>query len=264
MKRKVVKIAVSLIFVFLFLAGCSMLKKNPVSTEKTDSTERILPSSFGHQVLPESTGTVEPEKNPQLPALNRVDWNSAKEYTGDWTSYVWSELAYSLNRNRTGFSTVSWKGYAMSDWAYTSSDQWAYTQVSEYMGGSVGTTGMIRLQYTNPPWSWIERGGWCKFFANLILFRSSYGIGGGYHLVLPSGYSYATEDVRNARKGWVIQNPSIPHTAMVAENLGWGLDLIDANWVGGNGNYYIARHSMSWSQLAGFKAYKPTRMVRFY
>ena len=203
---------------------------------------------------------------PEIPGVAlSIDWNSASTYSGDWSNYIVSEECYALFPWRNGSSPVSYNGLAMGGWDYVASDQWAFQQVSAYSGNTVGTVGTTTLAGTVPANATVGRGGWCKFFANLVLFRSSYGIGGGKHLVLPYGYDYANESVYNAKPGWVIQRGgSSPHTAIVIANLGWGLDVVDANYVGGNGKFLISRHPFSWAQLSGYGAYRATRMLRFY
>jgi hypothetical protein len=257
MKRMLLIALVAIAMLSLFSAGCS--------NEKVVNTVDQQIFNVAPENIPQiSTQEANQQDTTGLPVICSIDWGSAREYQGNWTEWVISEARYTLCRNRSGSSSVSLGGMSMSDWNWAGDDSWAYNQVVLYQG-SPGTTGMVQVRNTQPPNSFIERGGWCKFFANLVLFRSSYGIGEGYHLVLPSGYNYATQDIHNAQRGWVIQRGgSSPHTAIVAENLGWGLDLIDANWIGGNGNFYIARHPMNWSQLSGFHAYFPTRMLRFY
>ena len=178
-----------------------------------------------------------------------------------WGNRIVSEAFYSLNQSRTGGSNVSYHGWAMSDWNYVESDRDADKRISWYIGGCGnrgGAGGTVSLQDYNSTWKTCHKGGYCKYFVDLVLYRSSYGWGGNKHLVLPSGTSYATRSVYDAQPGWVLQS-SMPHSGIVVARYGGGLDVIDSNWVGGDGNYAISRHFMSWSELIskGFKAYNP-------
>lgn len=184
-------------------------------------------------------------------------------YGGDWSNNIISEAFYTLNRYRTGTSGVIYQGQALSDWPYVASDPGALSSMTSYIGGTYWRGGI------DGTWNGGSRGGYCKFFVDLVLYRSSYGIGNGYHLVLPAGtYNYGgympAYDVHQASRGMVVQRGgSNPHSAIVVANLGWGLDLIDSNYIGGDGNFVIARHALSWSQLSSFTAYRANYMRQF-
>ncbi|MEK7637605.1 MAG: hypothetical protein AAB402_04455 [Patescibacteria group bacterium] len=183
-------------------------------------------------------------------------------YGGDWSNNIISEVYYSLNKYRTGTSGVVYQGLALSDWGYARDDTGALNAMTIYIGS--GNRGGI-----DGTWNRGSRGGYCKFFVDLVLYRSSYGIGGGYHLVLPAGtFNYGSYmpayGVQQATRGMVIQRGgTYPHTAIVVANLGWGLDLIDSNFTGGDGNYVISRHALAWTDLAGYTAYRATYMRQF-
>lgn len=144
----------------------------------------------------------------------------------------------------------------MSDWPYPWQNDCcdALGRVTRLMyGTSTASRGALGT------WNGYQQGGQCKFFVNLVLYRCSYGYPGG-HLFLPSGYSYATRPWREARPGWIIQAPAHrPHTAIVVANGGSWLDVIDANWTGGNGKYLISRHRLSAVTLDQweFRGYNP-------
>lgn len=173
-----------------------------------------------------------------------------------WGNNVLSEAFYALSQSRSGRSSLMYNGYSMSDWRYP------------WEGDCCNALDRVTsLMYPNPAdrgslGKWLgtyQQGGQCKFFANLVLYRSSYGYPGG-HLFLWSGYSYAPYSWQQAQTGWIIQAPvGRPHTAIVVMRYGDGLDVIDSNWVGGNGNYAIARHPMSAATLNSwsFKACNP-------
>ncbi len=187
-------------------------------------------------------------------------------YTGDWTNNVLSETRYALSRSRSGTSSLTRNGLYMGDWNYVSggTDPSALQKITQKYSGPAGTGTYGFHVYA--------QGGWCKFFVDLVLYRSSYGLSGGYHLTLPSGYTYAQTDVRRAGPGWVIQS-ALPHTAIIdapyrdasGAQIGWW--VIDANWVGsGTTNmYWIAKHPLSFSTLNayGFRAWLPSQMSLF-
>lgn len=173
-----------------------------------------------------------------------------------WGNNLISEAFYALCEQRSGSSHKFYYGQPMSDWEYP----WrgdccnALNRVTSLMYGS-NTSWRGGLG----TWNGFQQGGQCKFFANLVLYRSSYGYPGG-HLFLPSGYSYAPYGWRQAQAGWIIQAPSSrPHTAIVVANHGSSLEIIDSNWIGGDGNFAIGRHWLSASTLDnwGFRAYNP-------
>ncbi len=201
---------------------------------------------------------VEPIIQADLPDSN-IDMQAERVNGPAWENNVLSEVCYALSQSRSGYSTKSWNGYAMGDWPYPWQGDCcnALGKVTSYMyGGCTSCRGSLGLwlgQY--------QQGGECKFFVNLVLYRSSYGFPGG-HLILPGGtYSYyGAQNWRNAGPGWIIQSASMPHTAIVVANYGYGLSVIDANWVGGRGSYAIARHIIYAGTLDanGFVAYRPT------
>lgn len=184
-----------------------------------------------------------------------------------WGDRIVSEAFYALSRNRTGGSNVTHCGNAMSDWPYVESDRVADERISEYIDGDDcgnrgGAGGSTSLKDCDDSYDTCFKGGYCRYFVDLVLYRSSYGWGGGQHLVVDrSGTSYATESTRSAQKGWVIQANGRygPHTAIVVYVYPGGLDVVDSNWTGGDGNFLISRHFMSWGTLDswGFKAYNP-------
>ncbi|USN53780.1 MAG: hypothetical protein H6760_01260 [Candidatus Nomurabacteria bacterium] len=181
----------------------------------------------------------------------------------EWYNQVVSEAKYTLCQLRNGTSHEVYQGKAMGDWPYPHQGDCcnALGVVRQYMygGGSPGPLG---------EWNGFQQGGWCKFFVNLVLYRSSYGYPGG-HLLLPtSTYRYNNpRPVSEAQPGWILQSETLPHTAIVVERLGGGLDVIDSNWIGTykrpDGSYYysyaIARHEITNTELDryDFMAYRP-------
>lgn len=183
-----------------------------------------------------------------------------------WEANLLSEAKYALSQSRSGYSNLIYRpsqyiSYYMSDWAYPTQGDCcdALGTVTKLMYGSTTSPSRGALG------KWLglyQQGGECKFFVNLVLYRSSYGFPGG-HLKLPGGgvYTYKNpQNWRNAQPGYILQSASMPHTAIVVANYGSGLTVIDANWVGGRGSYAIARHNLSAADLDanGYSSYRPT------
>jgi len=202
--------------------------------------------------------------NQDLPEIGKNDSTPSNQKAAYWGNRIVSEAFYSLNRWRTGTSNAVYAGLAFSDWSYVESDRGALDKITWWIGG-YGNRGIIGRDSHG-----FERGGYCRFFVNLILYRSSYGYYLG-HLVLPrSGWPNKNHSVYSAAPGWVIYTTGpVPHWAIVVKNLGWGLDVIDSNykhpswWIksGWKWDYgfYICRHPFSWQELIskGYRAYCP-------
>lgn len=209
--------------------------------------------------------TVQPADSPSEARSTTGPPEPLAQYWGD---RIQSEAFYALDQSRRGTSSSVYQGYAMSDWNYVESDSNADKRVAYYVGGcgNRGDAGGVTMMGGVP----CHRGGFCFYFAQLILYRSSYGWGGGQHLVLPRSLQGTYDlgvDVHNAQVGWVLQKtPTSPHTAIVVAVYSYGLDVVDANYVG---SYYdserhvwvyrflIARHLFTWSQLGGYRAVNP-------
>lgn len=237
----------------LMIAGCSERITGPTADLARDSIGTVI----------------------QPDVIVRPDASPTAVYSGDWTNNILSEARYALNTCRCGSSTKTYSGQYMGDWNWPTggSDNGAFQNVSRDYGGATGTVGMGTYEY----------GGWCKFFVSLVLYRSSYGLGNRYHLYLPTGYTYAGTDPRNAGPGWVLQTTS-PHTAIIdsphynSSGVRDGWWLIDSNWIGTTANkdangrivsynysYWVGKHWMSFTALdqKGFKAWKPNLMRQY-
>jgi hypothetical protein len=107
----------------------------------------------------------------------------------------------------------------------------------------------------------IGRGGQCRYFANLLAYRSQ-----SYSGIFPpyaSMWGNVEQDLTKAVEGDILTTnpsyPSTPHTAIVVEikrsgSTVVGLDLIDANWLSDNGasnREVIGRHLLPLPQPAG-------------
>lgn len=224
-----------------------------------DEPQTTAPSDVGSNDIgnPENPGD-QPEDLGE-PRLNIDDTTPRSHYWGD---RIVSEAFYALSQSRSGGSGQTYNGLAMGDWDYPHSDSYALTRMTNYIGaGNVGPLSLWKDKY--------RQGGWCKFFANLILYRSSYGYGNDWHLVVPGGgYTYATRSTREAQLGWVLQSATVPHTAVVVAVYGAGLDVVDSNYIGSYRDdktkqmvysYALGRHMLSWSELdqKSYKSYCP-------
>lgn len=184
-----------------------------------------------------------------------------------WESYIVSEAYYALCQQRNGSSHLVYNGLAMSDWDYPHSDSYALNRLIANYGSDTGPLGLWQSRY--------RQGGWCKFFVDMVLYRSSYGYPNG-HLFLPTGYVFSpAHGVGEAQPGWILQAPSKVHTAIVVARLSNGLDVIDANWIGTykrpDGSmaysYAIGRHVITWQTLsdnkyAAYRAHEICRLVQ--
>ena len=107
------------------------------------------------------------------------------------------------------------------------------------------------------------RGGQCKFFANLILYRS-----GTHTARLPSYGDMeknsfkldSNSNLSKVKEGDVIFATNV-HTAIVVGIVRSGsnvvsIDVIDSNFVGGNGNEVIGRHTFIPNQLKSYRVWK--------
>jgi hypothetical protein len=241
------------VLIGFMLIGCS--QDNSSSISGPEAGQSSLGKSASNQVnLPvDSDRALQPDST-NLPVLTDVG--------PAWEGYIVSEAFYALSQSRNGGSSRSYNGYTMSDWPYPLQGDCcnALGIVTNYMyGGNIGLRGPLGLWLNQ-----YQQGGQCKFFVNLVLYRSSYGYPGG-HLVLTPGYSWSPSySVYDAQPGWIIQSPSLPHTAIVVSRLSNGLDVVDANWIGGNGSYAIGRHPITWSTLNayGFRAYRAHQICR--
>lgn len=176
----------------------------------------------------------------------------------DWYAYNYMKNAYRCNSSnwRTGTETDGFgcQVYYSPVSFYLSSYPYGYGTY----GGNNGDVG---------------RGGQCKYFANLILYRS-----GSDQNILTS-YAAMNLDIPNqgdpalAKQGDVLftlqegSNYNIWHTAIVVELKPDGLDVIDSNYVsdisGTPNREVIARHLLTWAYLSSH-AYKVWKGVSYY
>lgn len=227
-----------MICVGMVVGGCGHEMKHPMAPV-VDSTETSVPA-------------------PSAVPMNVQDRRVGPFPGGDWSSRVLWEARYALSRRADGSSaapvyrdntnTLVLQYYG--DWDYVNSDpyardkavQEAYGQYGTFLGGAVGG------HYC---------GGTCAYAVRLILYRSTYWTGYGWHLTTP-GYpgsvyswcdaSHMTQQYGAAKPGWIISSPGV-HLAILEARAwdfgGWGWWVIDANWVGGRGHEWIGKHFMT-------------------
>lgn len=176
----------------------------------------------------------------------------------DWYAYNYMKNAYRCNSSnwRTGNETdgLGCQIYYTPISFYQSSYPYGYGTY----GGNNGDVG---------------RGGQCKYFANLILYRS-----GADQSILASYDTMNTAppeqkgDPAFAKQGDVLftlregSNNNILHTAIVVELKPDGLDLIDSNYVSDNNTpnrEVISRHFLTWAYLSSH-TYKVWKGVSYY
>lgn len=185
------------------------------------------------------------------------------------------ECFYALRPSYDGSCDKTINGNCVSNWNYINTDPNAYITVLGWYGclsSNWTKSGDGSDCYNNnyPVSFWTSyayyygyynsygRGGQCKYFANLILYRSE-----SYQIALPS-YSVmaqnAESNLSKAIQGDILFSTSVPHTAIVVELKPTGLDVVDTNYVtdGGSNQEIIGRHLLTWSQLSAnnYKIYK--------
>lgn len=171
---------------------------------------------------------------------------------GDWSSRVAWEARRALSQRADGTSAWSITNGYLGDWNYVASDGYARDQAME----EATDVGMLTDTSDGH-----HRGGWCTFFVRLVLYRASYWAGYGVHLTTPNFhqgvYSWCDPDHMTQRywevkPGWVLSAPNyhmgiFDRRANVGGKDGWW--VIDSNWVGGNGNFWIGKHFMTDADL---------------
>ena len=171
------------------------------------------------------------------------------------------------------------KPYASKPVLWPSADQNLFYDNSAQLGYANLRKFGIYNNSTNDKYGAVGRGGQCKFFVDTLLFRSESAarIDNGTH-VLPL-YSVMNDSsdtskakpapIGKARPGDVIFIPNNGHTALVVAILAGDpvagtvseVDVVDSNFVAGDGNEVIARHRLrvtyagGTSDLAAYKIY---------
>lgn len=107
----------------------------------------------------------------------------------------------------------------------------------------------------------LGRGGQCKYFANLILYRA--GVSGVDPMPTYATMNMQSRSSKYAKPGDILFSSSLPHTAIVTKvlqgnpNSGTvtGVQVVDSNWVTGDGNEVIGAHNYYGSNLAQYKVW---------
>lgn len=164
-----------------------------------------------------------------------------------------------LNRDTYAYGVVKgWYSCYSSDWTSTGDGSGCYNNyypVSFFSNVSSYSYGTHGGSYGN-----VGRGGQCKYFANLILYRSESDQRAFPTYSTMSGN--AESNLSKAVQGDVLFSTTVPHTAIIVELKTDGLDVIDANYVtdisGTPSREVIGRHLIPWSTLSanGYKIYK--------
>lgn len=174
----------------------------------------------------------------------------------DTRTAIQLEAFYALNTSHNGSSTEDIGGYAVSDWNYIYSDSNAYVVEKARYGDDASNYSSYYndLEGYGMDGNDHGRGGQCRHFADLIMYRS-----GTYQSGLPS-YQSVINDYNGSRNytklagqvyvGDLIQSKTVNgHTAIVVAILAGtagsnvtSVDIIDANWLD---TEVIGRHPIS-------------------
>jgi hypothetical protein len=183
-----------------------------------------------------------------------LSWNPS-----GWQLAILREAEYALSRRTNGTSAVILRygggSYYGSDWDYVNSDRGARNLMRNHYGGSTGSYG---YWYESIARRSCGHGGWCKFFADLVQWRAT----GGALGFLPRN-NQARGSIDYVEPSDIIQKTNgTDHTAIVyriLERYPDGrvkkVDVIDCNFIGGNGEYIIARHPISRPELSQYHTY---------
>jgi len=182
-----------------------------------------------------------------------------------WQNAIILEAKHALSTRNNGTSGVilyyGGGAYYGGDWNYVQDpggsdalDQ----MLDHYNPGYVGSYGLWREDWLTLACVNVGHGGYCKFFADLVQYRAT----GGAKDFLP-GNTSATGSVTYVEPGDIIQIPqTVGHTAVVigilardGQNHVTSVDVIDANYIGGNGEFIIARHPISNPALQSYRTY---------
>jgi len=184
----------------------------------------------------------------------------------DTRTAIQLEAFYALSTSYNGGSSQSIGGYAVSDWNYIYNDLNAYDFEKDYYGANASEYSSYFDEETLEDYGMdgdYGRGGQCRHFADLILYRS-----GTYQSGLPT-YQQVINDYDGSRNytklagqvyvGDLIQSKTVNgHTAVVVAILAGtagvnvtSVDVVDANWIGGAGNEIIGRHYFNTAPQGG-------------
>ncbi|MFA5030022.1 MAG: hypothetical protein WC495_00325 [Patescibacteria group bacterium] len=185
--------------------------------------------------------------------------NVAYRLSNDTRTAVWLEALYALCGSDFKVGRAI-NGMAAGDNNYCATDLNAYNYIKSHYGTAYASVWSLYFSNINSYafYGGFGRGGQCRGFANLIWYR-----GTNWHNMLysyqtfiddyakPANQRRWTKPYNQARRGDIIQYRT-GHTAVVEAILGgtegssvYSVDVIDANWVGGDGQEIIGRHPIS-------------------
>ncbi|MEK7158325.1 MAG: hypothetical protein AAB733_02015 [Patescibacteria group bacterium] len=225
------------------------------------------PAALDDSGVPADSGSFVPDESPDISLrLGSNDREAVK-----------LECFYALNPSHNGTSGKKINGWTVSDWNYLASDLNAWSAVRDCYGsawcGLDGNATYSGCSHGGYSWHMIKgskscyrypsaygyqdgygRGGQCRYFGNLILYRSGTGKRLPTYTAVINDYNSSprryTKLGGEARVGDLLQTKwSNGHTAVVVQILEgregvWSpkLDVVDANFVGGDGAEIIGRH----------------------
>ncbi len=224
----------------------------------------------GCSQVDEQSNPVSYSNNTDQPAAGGKD-RGAQPIAASWDPSGWQnaiilEAKHALSTRNNGTSSVilypGYGAYYGGDWNYVQDPGGASAlsaMLGHYNPGDIGSYGFWTEDWlTLSCGTYVGHGGYCKFFADLVQYRAT----GGAKGFLPSNTS-ATGSVDYVNAGDIIQIPQyVGHTAIViqvlardGQNKVTSVDVIDANYIGGNGHFVIARHPISNPALQSYRTY---------
>lgn len=206
--------------------------------------------------------------------------NSEARLSGNNRRAVVLEAFYALRPSHDGSCDKTIDGNCVSNWNYLNNDWYAYNTVKGWYGGNSSTWSLFYSDVASygygtfgGSYGQVGRGGQCKYFSDLILYRSEASTRINNNHTLPSYdvmWQNTEPDLTKAVEGDVIltYNASTQkgHVAIVVEikkpnGTITGLDVIDANYISDirytADREVIARHLFPISEIQGvYKIWK--------
>lgn len=193
------------------------------------------------------------------------------------------EAFYALRPSHDGSCDKTISGNCVSNWNYLDNDYAAYNTVKSHYGCGIASKWSTSYDsctsISGSPVSFFDevylygygtysgnygnigRGGQCKYFADLILYRSGaqHLIDGNKHTIptYPVMRSNLETNLNTAKPGDILittDSASYDHTAIIVEIKVDGLDVIDTNWISDNGalnREVISRHLFKFVDIQG-------------
>jgi hypothetical protein len=190
----------------------------------------------------------------------RVTWEASYAMGGDFASACNSATSCWNYSSSSAYGSGDYVGDDSSAWSTMRSRYGKTTGYASckdggsatcYMNYGSGTLSDYAYQATTDATTTKRyRGGQCKFFQNLVLYRS-----GIYTKTLPSdstisasSATYPTATTSSIAVGDVLRKPSGHSVIVVAYDSGTKKALVvDSNWLSGDGHEAIGAHTLSYS-----------------